>query len=331
MDKSSVLIEVNHLKKHFPVGKNKMLQAIDDVSFHIHRGETLGLVGESGCGKSTLGRTLIQLYEPDSGEIIFDGQKLNSNAGVTERREYTRKMQMIYQDPYSSLNARMTVMEIISEGLIVHRPGLLKEERRRRVIELLELVGLSPKHVNRYPHEFSGGQRQRIGIARALAVEPQFIVADEPIAALDVSIQAQIVNLLKQLQREKQLTYLFIAHDLSMVKYISDRIAVMYLGQLMELVHSEELYRRPLHPYTEALLSAIPIPDPRLELSRERIVLQGDVPNPITPPSGCRFHTRCPKVMDICSTVQPQFTEAAPYHYVRCHLYGSKEVVACPE
>ncbi|AJY76795.1 ABC transporter ATP-binding protein [Paenibacillus beijingensis] len=328
MDKSSVLIEVNHLIKHFPAGKNKMLRAVDDISFHIHKGETLGLVGESGCGKSTVGRTLLQLYTPDGGEIIFDGQKLKSGASAAVRREHTRKMQMIFQDPYSSLNARMTVMEIISEGIIVHRPDLSKEERRRRVFELLDLVGLSPKHVNRYPHEFSGGQRQRIGIARALAVEPQFIVADEPIAALDVSIQAQIVNLLKQLQREKQLTYLFIAHDLSMVKYISDRIAVMYLGQLIELVDSEELYRRPLHPYTEALLSAIPIPDPRLEHARERIVLQGDVPNPVHPPSGCRFHTRCPKAMDICRMVPPQFTEAAPDHYVRCHLYESKEVIA---
>lgn len=319
-----VLLEVNHLSKHFQLGPNQTLRAVDDVSFHIWQGETLGLVGESGCGKSTVGRTLLQLYKPTSGEIRFAGERVSDMTERKGHKAYTSQMQMIFQDPYSSLNPRMTVTEIISEGLMIHRPNLAKKERKEQVSALLELVGLSSRQANRYPHEFSGGQRQRIGIARALAVEPSFIVADEPIAALDVSIQAQIVNLLMDLQRQKQLTYLFIAHDLSMVKHISDRIAVMYLGQLVELAASDELYARPLHPYTEALLSAIPLPDPVQEQSRERIVLQGEIPNPLNPPSGCHFHTRCPKAFDICAKEIPSFAEVLPQHYVKCHLYGEK-------
>lgn len=322
MSGKEVLIQVNNLSKHFIIGKNKILRAVEDVSFYIYKGETLGLVGESGCGKSTVGRTLLQIYESSAGEIYFDGQKLSAQSARAEQAAYKQNVQMIFQDPYSSLNARMTVQEIVSEGLLVHRPDLSFEERKDRVFQLLELVGLQQKHANRYPYEFSGGQRQRIGIARALAVEPKFIVADEPIAALDVSIQAQIVNLLKQLQKEKGLTYLFIAHDLSMVKYISDRIAVMYVGQFVELAESETLYKQPLHPYTEALLSAIPLADPKLERSRERILLKGDVPNPASPPSGCRFRTRCPKKMDICKSVAPVLKEVEPNHFVSCHLFS---------
>lgn len=315
------LIEVENVSKHFSIGKNKTLHAVDEISFTIYKGETLGLVGESGCGKSTVGRTLIQLYTPTSGRVIFAGEELGDRKGKADKKFIHKNMQMIYQDPYSSLNPRMTVLEIISEGLLIHHPNMSGVERRTRVLELLELVGLNQNHANRYPHEFSGGQRQRVGIARALAVDPQFIVADEPIAALDVSIQAQIVNLLKNLQEEKGLTYLFIAHDLSMVKHISDRIAVMYLGHIMELTESEELYDNPLHPYTQALLSAIPLPDPKLERQRERIILKGDVPNPVNPPSGCRFRTRCPKAMDICSIKTPNWVEAKPNHFVACHLY----------
>lgn len=321
MVKTEALIEVENLTKHFTIGKNKILHAVDEISFTINKGETLGLVGESGCGKSTVGRSLIHLYTPTSGKVKFAGKDMGERNGLVDKKQIHKNMQMIYQDPYSSLNPRMTVLEIISEGLVIHYPEMSQKERRARVIELLELVGLNQYHANRYPHEFSGGQRQRVGIARALAVDPTFIVADEPIAALDVSIQAQIVNLLKNLQEEKGLTYLFIAHDLSMVKHISDRIAVMYLGHMMELAESEELYHNPLHPYTEALLSAIPLPDPKLERTRERIILKGDVPNPINPPSGCRFRTRCPKAMDICSLKSPEWFEAKPNHFVACHLY----------
>lgn len=325
MGKREPLVEVENLTKYFNVGKNQVLHAVDGISFTIHKGETLGLVGESGCGKSTVGRTLLQLYKPTSGTITFDGKKLAGKSSNEIENQYHREVQMIFQDPYSSLNPRMTVSEIVSEGLLIHHPNMSKEERRNKVNELLELVGLDRNHANRYPHEFSGGQRQRIGIARALAVQPKFIVADEPIAALDVSIQAQIVNLLKQLQEEKGLTYLFIAHDLSMVKHISDRIAVMYLGQIMELADSEELYDQPLHPYTAALLSAIPLPDPQLERKRERIILKGDVPNPISPPSGCRFRTRCPQAMDICAKKEPVWQEVKSNHFVACHLYQSNE------
>jgi oligopeptide transport system ATP-binding protein len=315
------LLEVKHLKKHFNVGK-KVLKAVDDVSFDIYKGETLGLVGESGCGKSTAGRTIINLYEATSGEILYAGEDSQAKKSAADLKKYKKKMQMIFQDPYSSLNPRMTVMEIISEGISNHEPHLKYEEKIARVHELLELVGLNKKHANRYPHEFSGGQRQRIGIARALAVEPEFIIADEPIAALDVSIQAQIVNLLQELQREKGLTYLFIAHDLSMVKHISDRIAVMYLGNIVELAESEQLYEDPLHPYTQALLSAIPVPDPKIERERERIILEGDVPNPMNPPSGCRFRTRCPAAKEICAEIVPEWKEVKPNHFVACHIYN---------
>lgn len=313
------ILEVRNLKKYFKAGKGAV-KAVDDVSFGIKKGETLGLVGESGCGKSTTGRTIIQLYEPTGGEIIFKGHKVSHLKGK-ELKRFTREMQMIFQDPYASLNPRMTVADIIGEGIDIHNLYTGKE-RFERIHQLLETVGLNKEHANRFPHEFSGGQRQRIGIARALAVDPDFIIADEPISALDVSIQAQVVNLLQDLQKEKGLTYLFIAHDLSMVKHISDRIGVMYLGNLVELAESLELYEKPLHPYTEALLSAIPIPDPEVERSRERIILEGDVPSPLNPPSGCRFRTRCPKVMPICAEVRPEMQEIEPGHFAACHLYN---------
>lgn len=315
------LLEVKNLKKYFSVGKGKVLKAVDDVSFDIYKGETLGLVGESGCGKSTVGRTIIRLYNATSGQVMYGNEDTQVGKSATDIKKMKKKMQMIFQDPYSSLNPRMTVLEIISEGIDNHEPHLKNEEKSTRVHDLLELVGLNKNHANRYPHEFSGGQRQRIGIARALAIEPEFIIADEPIAALDVSIQAQIVNLLQELQREKGLTYLFIAHDLSMVKHISDRIAVMYLGNIVELANSEDLYDEPLHPYTQALLSAIPLPDPKIERSRERIILKGDVPNPMDPPSGCRFRTRCPTVKPICTEIVPEWQEVYPKHFVACHLY----------
>ncbi|MFS8513228.1 MAG: ATP-binding cassette domain-containing protein, partial [Planifilum fulgidum] len=314
------ILEVKNLKNYFHVGRNQVIKAVDDVTFDVYKGETLGLVGESGCGKSTIGRTLIRLYEATSGSVIFKNKNVHQLKGQ-ELKKFNREMQMIFQDPYASLNPRMTVGDIVAEGLDIH--GLVKnnKERRERVLELLKTVGLGEEHIDRFPHEFSGGQRQRIGIARALAVNPDFIIADEPISALDVSIQAQVVNLMKRLQREKGLTYLFIAHDLSMVKYISDRVGVMYLGQLVELADSQELYEHPLHPYTEALLSAVPIPDPNKEKRRERIILKGDVPSPINPPSGCRFRTRCPKAMDICAKVVPTWQEVRPQHWVACHLY----------
>jgi peptide/nickel transport system ATP-binding protein/oligopeptide transport system ATP-binding protein len=315
-----VILSVKNLKKHFVVGGGQVVQAVDGVTFDVYRGETLGLVGESGCGKSTIGRTLIRLYGVTDGSVEFKGKNVHELKGQ-ELKTFNRQMQMIFQDPYASLNPRMTVMDIIAEGIDIH--GLASgQERRKRVIELLKVVGLNEEHADRFPHEFSGGQRQRIGIARALAVEPEFIIADEPISALDVSIQAQVVNLMKKLQKEKGLTYLFIAHDLSMVKYISDRVGVMYLGNLVELAGSEELYENPLHPYTEALLSAVPIPDPKTAKTRERIILEGDVPSPINPPSGCRFRTRCPKAMDICAKEVPQWKEAQPNHWVACHLYN---------
>jgi peptide/nickel transport system ATP-binding protein/oligopeptide transport system ATP-binding protein len=293
---------------------------VDGVTFDVYRGETLGLVGESGCGKSTIGRTLIRLYHATDGSATFKGKDIYSLKSK-ELKEFNREMQMIFQDPYASLNPRMTVLDIVAEGIDIH--GLATgEERRKRVIELLKVVGLNEEHADRFPHEFSGGQRQRIGIARALAVEPEFIIADEPISALDVSIQAQVVNLMKKLQKEKGLTYLFIAHDLSMVKYISDRVGVMYLGNLVELAKSDDLYDHPLHPYTEALLSAVPIPDPKTAKTRERIILEGDVPSPINPPSGCRFRTRCPKAMDICASEVPTWQEVRSEHWVACHLYN---------
>lgn len=316
------LLEVKHLKKHFHVGKGQLLKAVDDVSFDIFEGETLGLVGESGCGKSTTGRTIIRLYEATAGEVLYEGQNVH-RLGHNGLKKLNRKVQMIFQDPYASLNPRMTVEDIIAEGIDIH--GLARgKERQKRVHELLETVGLSKTHANRFPHEFSGGQRQRIGIARALAVEPDFIIADEPISALDVSIQAQVVNLLKQLQRDRKLTYLFIAHDLSMVKHISDRIGVMYLGNMVELTTSEALYEQPLHPYAQALLSAIPVPDPDVEEQRERIILEGDVPSPINPPSGCPFRTRCPEAMSKCAEIKPTWQEVKPGHFVSCHLYEAE-------
>lgn len=322
--KTEKILEVNQVKKHFDMGRGQVVQAVDDVTFHVYKGETLGLVGESGCGKSTMGRTIIRLYEATDGEIKFKGKNTKNLSGK-ELHQFNRQMQMIFQDPYASLNPRMTVGDIIAEGLDIH--GLAKgKERRQKVVELLRTVGLNEEHADRFPHEFSGGQRQRIGIARALAVEPDFIIADEPISALDVSIQAQVVNLMKKLQREKGLTYLFIAHDLSMVKYISDRVGVMYLGNLVELADSQELYDHPLHPYTEALLSAVPIPDPDNDERRERIILKGDVPSPIDPPSGCRFRTRCPKAMDVCGQEVPKWQEVRPMHWVACHLYQEESM-----
>ncbi|MBA4602748.1 ABC transporter ATP-binding protein [Thermoactinomyces mirandus] len=318
-----VILSVKGLKKHFHLGSGQVVKAVDGVSFDVYRGETFGLVGESGCGKSTIGRTLIRLYNATEGSVTFKGDDIYQLKGK-KLKEFNQKMQMIFQDPYASLNPRMTVLNIVAEGLDIH--GLARgEERRKRVIDLLKVVGLNAEHANRFPHEFSGGQRQRIGIARALAVKPEFIIADEPISALDVSIQAQVVNLLRKLQKEHGLTYLFIAHDLSMVKYISDRVGVMYLGNMVELANSEELYGHPLHPYTEALLSAVPIPDPDASKKRERIILEGDVPSPINPPSGCRFRTRCPKVMELCAIAAPEWKEVVPNHWVACHLYDKEQ------
>jgi oligopeptide transport system ATP-binding protein len=318
------LISVRNVKKYFDVGKGKTLKAVDGISFDIYPGETFGLVGESGCGKSTAGRTIIRLYEPTGGEVIFNGKNVYK-LSRHEMQEIRKDFQMIFQDPYASLNPRMTVEDIIAEPLDIHKACKSKEERHNRVIELLKLVGLNEEHASRFPHEFSGGQRQRIGIARALALKPKFIVCDEPISALDVSIQAQVVNLLKELQKEMGLTYLFIAHDLSMVRYISDRVGVMYLGHMMELAKSEELYEKPIHPYTQALLSAIPIPDPEVQRSRHRIILEGDVPSPIDPPDTCRFVDRCPYAIEICREKSPEFEEVENNHYVACHR--SKEIL----
>ncbi|NGX54413.1 MAG: Oligopeptide transport ATP-binding protein OppF [Chlamydiae bacterium] len=299
-----LLLKVRGLTKQFKVGK-KLLTAVSNFNLNVYHGETLGLVGESGCGKSTVGRTILRLLEPTSGTVAFQGTDL-STYSKHEMKKIRRKMQIVFQDPYASLNPRMTVEDIIGEPLDIHHLASGKM-RKRRVEELLQLVGLNPNHMSRFPHEFSGGQRQRIGIARALAVEPEFIICDEPISALDVSIQAQVVNLLKELQQQMNLTYLFIAHDLSMIKYISDRVAVMYLGHLVEQATSEELYRNPLHPYTQALLSSIPIPDPDIEKRRNRIVLKGEVPNPLNPPSGCSFCTRCPRAQPICFEKAPEW------------------------
>ncbi|NLK21144.1 MAG: dipeptide ABC transporter ATP-binding protein [Epulopiscium sp.] len=318
-----VLLKVRNLKKYFEIDKKVYLKAVDDVSFDIYKGETLGLVGESGCGKSTTGRTILNIYNPTSGSVEFNGANIYDLKGK-DRKEFRRRSQMIFQDPYASLNPRMLVSNIIGEGIDVHR--LLKgNERTRRIHELLELVGLNREHANRFPHEFSGGQRQRIGIARALAVNPDFIVCDEPISALDVSIQAQVVNLLEELQKKIGLTYLFIAHDLSMVRHISDRVAVMYLGSIVELADSDELYENPLHPYTKALLSAIPIPDPKVQRNRERIAIQGDVPSPINPPKGCKFVDRCPRATERCRTQRPALVEVKPGHFVACHHWENNE------
>ncbi|MEG0774953.1 oligopeptide/dipeptide ABC transporter ATP-binding protein [Clostridium sp.] len=317
-EKKDVLIEVRNLKKYFQVGKNATLKAVDDVSFDILKGETLGLVGESGCGKTTCGRTVMGLYEATDGNILFDGHDV-SKLNKKEKKDFARRAQIIFQDPYASLNPRMTVGDIIGEGIDIH--NIYKgQERTNRIYELLQLVGLNKEHASRFPHEFSGGQRQRIGIARALAIEPDFIVCDEPISALDVSIQAQVVNLLIKLQNELGLTYLFIAHDLSMVKHISDRVGVMYLGTMVELASSHDLYEKPLHPYTQALLSAIPVPDPEIERNKKRIPLEGEVPSPINPKPGCRFAARCRYAKPICSEKSPEFKEVEPKHFVACHL-----------
>ena len=321
----TVLLKVDHLVKHFPISRGIIfmrqvgaVHAVDDISFDIYQGETLGLVGESGCGKSTTGRTILQLYKPTAGHVYFEGVDLTTLKSE-EMRKARRNMQMIFQDPYASLNPRMTVGEIVGEPLVIHNV-LRGKAVDERVEELLALVGLNPAFANRYPHEFSGGQRQRIGVARALALQPQLIVCDEPISALDVSIQAQVVNLLEDLQMEFNLTYLFIAQDLSVVKHTSNRVAVMYLGIIVELATRAELYSHPLHPYTQALLSAVPIPDPIAEEKRKRIILQGDVPSPVNPPSGCRFRTRCPLAVDICKEQKPEFREVSPGHFVACHL-----------
>jgi oligopeptide transport system ATP-binding protein len=322
--KGEVLVEVKNLVKYFPVTKGILFQrkvadvkAVDDVSFHVRKGETMGLVGESGCGKTTVGRTVLQLYKPTSGEVIFEGKdlvKLNKK----ELRNTRRRMQMTFQDPYGSLNPRMSAGNIVGEPLIVHKMTKSRKEYRERVEEILTIVGLNPYMSDRFPHEFSGGQRQRIGVGRALAMNPSFIVADEPISALDVSIQAQLINLLEELQEQFELTYLFIAHDLSVVRHISDRVTVMYLGKIAEIANRVEIFENPLHPYTKALLSAVPIPDPVVESQRERIILVGDVPSPLHPPSGCVFHTRCPIAIAECSQQVPELREVAPDHWAAC-------------
>ena len=343
MSKGEILLEVKDLKKYFPVKgtKGPGVQAVENVSLYIEKGETLGLVGESGCGKTTLGRTILQLHQPTSGRIVYNGETIFEGEdpfkpgpqGQLERVKvpksktvnmlpYRRKMQIIFQDPSASLDPRMTVGEIIGEALDIHKLYSSKAERTERIKELLGQVGLNTEHANRYPHEFSGGQQQRVGIARALAVKPEFIVCDEPISALDVSIQSQVVNMLEDMQQELGLTYLFIAHDLSVVRHISRRIGVMYLGCLVELAESYELNKNPLHPYTKTLLSAVPVPDPEVSRSRQRIVLEGDIPSPMNPPTGCRFHTRCPYATEKCKEAVPEFKEHAPGHWAACHLLG---------
>lgn len=325
---SEKLVQVEHLKQYFPAGgfgKNKKyVKAVDNVSFHINKGETLGLVGESGCGKTTTGRTLLRLYEPTEGRIIYDGdvifEKFKDGKKIAaDMMPYRKKMQIVFQDPYASLDPRMTVGDIVGEPIDIHKLAGSKQERYDRIIELLQRVGLNSEHANRYPHEFSGGQRQRVGIARALAVNPEFIVCDEPISALDVSIQAQVINMFEDLQEQLGLTYLFIAHDLSVVKHISNRIGVMYLGNMVELADSYELTDHSLHPYTKSLISAIPIADPKVARASKRIVLEGDVPSPLNPPSGCRFRTRCPYADEKCANEVPEWREAEKNHYVACH------------
>ena len=319
-----ILLEVNNLKMYFPVTSGMLFQrtvahvkAVDDVSFTVKKGETLGLVGESGCGKTTTGRCILQLYKPTDGEVLFEGQDL-TKMGTKQMRGMRREMQVIFQDPYSSLNPRMTAGNIIGEPLLVHGLVSGRAEYRERVAELLQNVGLNPYMADRFPHEFSGGQRQRIGVARALSVSPKFIVADEPVSALDVSIQAQIINLLEELQEQYNLTYLFIAHDLSVVRHISDRVGVMYLGHMVEIAERNEVYRNPVHPYTKALLSAVPIPDPILDAQRERVLLTGEVPSPLNPPSGCVFHPRCPIADDDCTRVTPELRQISPEHWSAC-------------
>lgn len=313
-----VLVRAEHISKYFRVGGGRILHAVEDVSLTIHRGETLGLVGESGCGKSTLGRTMMGIYRPTKGKLFYDGKEVDLSRRK-ERVAFAKKAQIVFQDPYASLDPRMTVGSIIAEGMQIH--GLYDEAgRQARVAELLDIVGLNREHANRFPHEFSGGQRQRIGIARALAIEPEFIVCDEPISALDVSIQAQVINLLHDLQSRMGLTYLFIAHDLNIVRYISDRIAVMYLGSMVELATSEELYANTLHPYSRALLSAVPVPDPDVETTKTRQIIEGDVPSPINKPKGCAFSSRCPQACAACRESVPELREVKPGHFVACHL-----------
>jgi len=316
------LVRVKNLKKYFPIhggvlgGVIAWVKAVDDVSFDIYQGETLGLVGESGSGKTTAGKTILQLYRPTDGEVYFEGKLINNLKGE-ELRKLRRNMQIIFQDPYGSLNPRMPISEIIGEPLVVHRLIKNRNEMLDRVVEVMELVGLRPEYLNRYPHEFSGGQRQRIGIARAIILNPKFVVCDEPVSALDVSIQSQVINLLNDLQEKLKLTYLFIAHDLAVIRHMCDRVVVMYLGKVMEIAENQELFENPLHPYTQALLSAVPVPDP--EVKKERIILKGDIPSPINPPSGCVFHTRCPVAMPICKEVKPELREIKPGHFVACH------------
>ena len=315
-----ILVEVKHLKEYFNINtgmfSSKPLKAVDDVSFSIRRGETLGLVGESGCGKTTVGRTLLHLYKPTDGEIWFDGKQISTKKDI---EEYRKKTAMVFQDPYSSLNPRMTVADIIGEPLDVHKMYKSDAERKERILELMGQVGLNSEHANRYAHEFSGGQRQRIGIARALAMKPQFVVCDEPVSALDVSIQAQVINMFDELQDKMGLTYLFIAHDLLVVRHISDRIAVMYLGKMVELADAHEIYDHPLHPYTRSLMSAVPVPDPKIARENQRIVLSGDIPSPLNAPSGCPFRTRCPYATDVCAQSMPEFKDVGGGHFVACH------------
>ena len=320
MDNLQNLVEVKNLKEYFNINvgmfKTKPLKAVDDVSFAIRRGETLGLVGESGCGKTTVGRTLLHLYKPTAGEVWFDGKLIKSHADILQ---YRRKSAMVFQDPYSSLNPRMTVSDIIAEPLDVHKLYSNKKEREEKVLDLMSKVGLNSEHASRYAHEFSGGQRQRIGIARALAVDPEFVVCDEPVSALDVSIQAQVINMFDELQEQMNLTYLFIAHDLLVVRHISDRIAVMYLGKMVELADAKEIYDRPLHPYSKSLMSAVPIPDPQIARANQRVVLSGDIPSPLNAPSGCPFRTRCPYATDACAESMPELKELSTGHFVACH------------
>ena len=319
-NKNRPLVEVKNLKEYFDINmgffRSKPLKAVDDVSFTINKGETLGLVGESGCGKTTVGRTILHLYKPTAGEVIFDGKPIKTKQDI---QEFRKKATMVFQDPYSSLNPRMTVSDIVGEPLDVHKLYSSKQERQERILELMGYVGLNSEHASRYAHEFSGGQRQRIGIARALAVNPEFIVCDEPVSALDVSIQAQVINMFDDLQEKLGLTYLFIAHDLLVVRHISDRIAVMYLGKMVELAEANEIYNHPLHPYSQSLLSAVPVPDPKIARANQRIALSGDIPSPLNAPSGCPFRTRCRYATDACAQSMPPFEEVAPGHFVACH------------
>ena len=320
MSEQNVIMEVNHLKKYFRLDSKRTLKAVDDVSFKIYEGETLGIVGESGCGKTTCGRTCIGMYDRTDGEVLYRGEDVHK-MDTAKKKEFTKKVQMIFQDPYSSLDPRMKVHDIIAEGMRIHKMNASRAEEIEEVQNLLRSVGLNAEHASRYVHEFSGGQRQRIGIARALAVNPEFLLCDEPISALDVSVQAQVVNLLIKLQKERSLTSMFIAHDLSMVKHISDRVGVMYLGNMVELAPSGELYKNPFHPYTQALLSAIPIPDPKIARNKKQIRLRGEVPSPVNPPAGCHFCSRCPYVTDRCKSETPVLKETAPGHFTACHLY----------